>query len=588
MTFVPIVTPEKSTTRDKVISIISTNPDIKTVMISNLLKKHYGVNISYQAVHKLLKQLEQEEVLQVYSKNYRLNQDWINNLKMFIDKLQNQHGSSNPTIRSLKKEGDALTVKFKTLSEMDNFLISFENDWISNPDNKNQVVVWQQWHNRFPIMYPQDKYKSAKEFEKQDIPHYILCRGDTVLDNWAVNFYQEKNIFVRNGMQCSESCETGIYGDIIVEMFYSTESIMKIEETYASTSKIEDLNLHKLFSDVLLKEGDFYIHLQKNKTIADQVKNRMIELYLREFRGVLDHLKKQISLGMKPIRFKQEYLYMTLKQIDSFLDVQKAHNDTFQEIFLIEKTLKRDSLLKPIINIYDLGTGDGEKADKLISTIERIKPATLINYYAVDFSQKMLDITTAKIKGDHPLLNIIQMKADLLELDHKIVPNGHNQNNVNIFLLLGNTYGNFESQKLLKMLHNLLGENDVLVIGMELMGSNSDTGKFVREYSTEADKKFILSFFSELSLDESNLGFEAIFNEKTQRIELYATIKTLPDLLVPNVKSLGLKSGQKILMVSSWKPTENELVDQLSKYFDTSVALNDDKTLAVVLCRQKP
>jgi len=74
------------TTKAKVIAIISTHQPIRAKEIYDKMSK--SRDLSYQAVHKLIKQLESEKILVKQLNCYQINPKWVTKLKQAIIGLE--------------------------------------------------------------------------------------------------------------------------------------------------------------------------------------------------------------------------------------------------------------------------------------------------------------------------------------------------------------------------------------------------------------------------------------------------------------------------------------------------------------------
>ncbi|MBN2368276.1 hypothetical protein JXC34_04610, partial [Candidatus Woesearchaeota archaeon] len=95
MTFLPDLYGKNSSTKDKIISIVAVNPGINTKKINNTLKKQYSLNVTYQAVHKTLKQMVEMGIISNLGRGYHINQSWISQLRQFISSFDSPDKSED-------------------------------------------------------------------------------------------------------------------------------------------------------------------------------------------------------------------------------------------------------------------------------------------------------------------------------------------------------------------------------------------------------------------------------------------------------------------------------------------------------------
>ena len=80
-----------SSTKKLIIEILSSEPPLSLNIICNQLRKRYGINLTYQAVHKAIKELTDEGILQKEKKDYKLSIDWINEIEKYSKKLKESY-----------------------------------------------------------------------------------------------------------------------------------------------------------------------------------------------------------------------------------------------------------------------------------------------------------------------------------------------------------------------------------------------------------------------------------------------------------------------------------------------------------------
>lgn len=75
------------TVKDSIILILAEERSLEAREIHSSVKKH-KLDVSYQAIHKELKKLLKNGILQNEHKSYSLDKNWIRDLKRFVEKLE--------------------------------------------------------------------------------------------------------------------------------------------------------------------------------------------------------------------------------------------------------------------------------------------------------------------------------------------------------------------------------------------------------------------------------------------------------------------------------------------------------------------
>src|SRR3989344_4852712 len=85
---IPSINPEPNTTRDALISALSKRWPLTAKELCAEVKRNYGVTVTYQAVHKLLQQLVSDGILILQDGTYRIDLNWIRNLRKFTEDIE--------------------------------------------------------------------------------------------------------------------------------------------------------------------------------------------------------------------------------------------------------------------------------------------------------------------------------------------------------------------------------------------------------------------------------------------------------------------------------------------------------------------
>lgn len=77
-----------SKTRDLVISLLASSLPLSCRQITNIIQRMRNQPISFQAVHKLVKQLIEEKILLKENNKYLLNPGWVTTVKSFFSEYE--------------------------------------------------------------------------------------------------------------------------------------------------------------------------------------------------------------------------------------------------------------------------------------------------------------------------------------------------------------------------------------------------------------------------------------------------------------------------------------------------------------------
>ncbi|MFH1895738.1 MAG: hypothetical protein ABIJ74_04165 [archaeon] len=115
--------------KDAVVSLLSEEAPLTAKQIYSRIKRKYALNVSYQAVHKSLKELEKEKMIEKNNKNYSLNVKWIDDLEKFSSSFKEKFFG--------KTFSTSKTYVLKSVAEVDLFLLSLFNELYAIEGKKN-------------------------------------------------------------------------------------------------------------------------------------------------------------------------------------------------------------------------------------------------------------------------------------------------------------------------------------------------------------------------------------------------------------------------------------------------------------------
>lgn len=93
----PCIQKKQADTRDHIVSILTEYWPLTTKTIFALLTKRQGINITYQAVQKTLKNLLAQGIIVDYNKKYYLNSEWIQQVKKFVLNFEENYQKTSQT-----------------------------------------------------------------------------------------------------------------------------------------------------------------------------------------------------------------------------------------------------------------------------------------------------------------------------------------------------------------------------------------------------------------------------------------------------------------------------------------------------------
>jgi len=279
--------------------------------------------------------------------------------------------------------------------------------------------------------------------------------------------------------------------------------------------------------------------------------------------------------------------YLTPEQAQGYLDLDKDatyRKDTGQPEAedLVKNNIKEifGKIGKEPINIVDLGCGDGEKAANIIKLLSgKVK----LRYCPIDISGYMVEKaieTVSELEVDE-IIEFQYNISDFENLENVTPLLRKGEFKKNLFLLLGNTLGNFEINELLYEIRTAMKEGDLFLVDTAIDDHKNEE----RAESYKKNQKFndfLIHIPLQLGLKKEDLEWGTRF--KNSRIEFYYTILNSKKIIFQN-KTVWFDRGDQIIVAIAYKHDKDDLKTYLNMNFnDVLVKISKDHSKAMALC----
>ena len=279
--------------------------------------------------------------------------------------------------------------------------------------------------------------------------------------------------------------------------------------------------------------------------------------------------------------------YLTPEQAQAFLDLEDEEEYkktvTQQEVDLINDNIDEilDKFGNEPLNIIDIGCGDGRKAAMLI---EKFK-GTKIRYCPIDISSYMVERAIKKVNKLSTVEEVVEFQwniSDFENIENISILLRQGEYKKNLFLLLGNTLGNFEINELLYEIRSSMKGGDFLLIGNGL--DHRKPEEILNSYNTDHFNKFSIHPLLQLGLTKEDVKFGVRF--RNSRIESFYTIKTSKKVSFLG-RSMKFEAGDQIIVIVSYKYNKEDFISFMNLYFDdVLMKVSDDGSYALALCKK--
>jgi len=256
------------------------------------------------------------------------------------------------------------------------------------------------------------------------------------------------------------------------------------------------------------------------------------------------------------------------------------------------------------IRVISLGIGNGYKDAIILKKICEMVDAQ-IDYWIIEFSYEMLKIGWKNVQERLGATNSKRIKPKLFQTDFLnigILSNLLSDNKVNLFLLLGNTLGNFQEDDLLNTISSVMHQGDYFLIDNQIKGEGkltSEEQKTLRSmYDTSEYKNYILSILNiaHIKSEDGQINTHIVDYEadneilrkyKCCTVKQEFTFSASKDVVIDG-ETFQFNKNRIIPVIYSRKYTKNALKELLQCYLEIVHPYYLGKKYALILCKKQP
>jgi len=326
---------------------------------------------------------------------------------------------------------------------------------------------------------------------------------------------------------------------------------------------IEQVQIEEVKSSTLIR-GDYRNFIADASVSLDILDFEMYEEWVKNI--------------MRAKRVKEELLYWERNTANRWIEYEKYTIKKFDHLTKLSNFLK--DKFREAIDFISLGPGSGEKDKKIISNLISSKYTHW--YYPIDISSHLLFQTLKKMTSefDDTKLKVKGIRANFKSIERlKFIYQF--TNHINVFLLLGNTLGNYNETELLNTIRNSMFKDDILVLELNRYTNNLNS---TDKYSNSSYHDFILEPLKSIGLypNKDQLKFEEV-EENISSIDGAIRVSANYYLSSNDKENLGSETN-KIMITHSTRYNSQQLIDHLKNMnFEIIYSDNTDDQIVIVL-----
>ncbi|MFH1895737.1 MAG: hypothetical protein ABIJ74_04160 [archaeon] len=268
----PLLNGNKVSSKDAIISLLVYDYPLTAKKIHLRLKRENGLNVSYQAVHKVLRELEKEKMINRNENSYSLSVEWIKKIKNFADTLEKCYLSKDSFLLKKVFEQDSYSITLNSSMNFAAFILDVFFDY-TNPEKKPSICHWWSMYPTFSLS--DEQYKRLKE-KIENNQYYMLAHNETTLDKSFAENFEKMGAKVKLGVNVPFNPDTIVQGDYVGLIYFEPKFRKDILNYYKLGGLLEKVKINKLLSRLYESKVSINVVVIKNPEIADKIRKQTI------------------------------------------------------------------------------------------------------------------------------------------------------------------------------------------------------------------------------------------------------------------------------------------------------------------------
>lgn len=225
--------------------------------------------LSHQAVHKALRELISNAVVDKIDKNYLLRREWVKEQTRSFSRFYTNYFKISYNPNQIDEKSRIQVFRFNSLKEVIDFIIEAYVKGFLNKEGDDKIYISLR---RLHPLIPQSLIQAVKRFSK-DNEICVLCKGDSFADRWTARLAGSLGIKVKTGVGIPHQ-NTICFNDCILQYFLFFDQAYKdrIHAFSDMFKKKTKLQLLKLTTEMFYKKAEMYIVINRYPVFVNDVK----------------------------------------------------------------------------------------------------------------------------------------------------------------------------------------------------------------------------------------------------------------------------------------------------------------------------
>ena len=259
-----------NSSKENIIQVLSRETALTAKEIHSGLKRSNRNGTTYQATHKAIQQLIEQEVLVEANKKYSISDKWVEGISDFSKSIREE------LIEKTSTNGEPVIKVFDSFISFGQFIINDFFHKYPDPEGKGCVCLW---NHAYPLagMVSKEEHEALKELFSKNI-NYSICNSNTCLDKLTMDYLKKLGKRTALNKNSSAKLDTFIIGDYVMQAYFPKNLEQEMDQLYNDIKSEKDLDMQKLF-EFGSKKYEIKALIFKNQELADSLREEANELH---------------------------------------------------------------------------------------------------------------------------------------------------------------------------------------------------------------------------------------------------------------------------------------------------------------------
>src|SRR3989338_7924711 len=278
-TAVPTVQPKP--TRGAIVSVLSLDWPLTLTQVYSKLKSRHGVEVSYQAIHKSLRQMAAEGILSCTDRKYALSPRWLKNLRNLVSSLEKSLNENPFQENAEMPRQDYAKYGFETILDFYRFLL-FNYFEYPNEAGKPSVFHWKHVYSLIGLSR-EELHRLARLVSRTEC--YILVNSGGMMDQCHGNALAKMaehlgaSVKLRYNALVALDSDVLVVGDYVARAYFPTQAREEMLYKLNSASNLKEFDLGWLLEFLHEKPVSIKVQVVRDAELADQIREETMAYF---------------------------------------------------------------------------------------------------------------------------------------------------------------------------------------------------------------------------------------------------------------------------------------------------------------------